>query len=64
MRRRAVAPGLFRVDKPRGGDETEIGLQIGGGGEWKLRGGSAFHAELRLDLVDVRDVAVFAGWTA
>jgi hypothetical protein len=61
----AVALGLFRVDTPQGGDETdfEIGLQIGGGGEWKLKGGGAFHAELRLDLLDVWDVAVFVGWT-
>ena len=67
----ALAVGLFRVDKGNKGkgkgnnDETnvEIGLQIGGGAEWNLKSGRRFQVELRLDLIDVWDVVVFAGWT-
>jgi hypothetical protein len=60
----ALALGLFRVDTPDGDDtDFEIGLQVGGGGEWQLKSGNGFHAELRIDLGDVWDVAAFAGWT-
>ncbi len=60
----ALAVGLFNVDK-RGNDDTnvEFGLQIGGGGEWRLNSGNRFLVELRLDFGDVWDAAVFAGWT-
>jgi hypothetical protein len=60
----ALAVGLFNVDK-RGDDDTnvEFGLQIGGGGEWRLNSGNRFLVELRLDFGDVWDAVVFAGWT-
>jgi hypothetical protein len=60
----ALAVGLFNVDK-RGDDDTnvEFGLQIGGGGEWRLNSGNRFLVELRLGLGDVWDAVVFAGWT-
>jgi hypothetical protein len=59
----ALAVGLFNVDKPNGDDtKVEFGLQIGGGGEWRLKSGNRFQVELRLDLGDVWDVVAFAGW--
>lgn len=60
----ALAIGLFNVDR-RGDDDTDVefGLQIGGGGEWRLDSGNRFAVELRLDLADVWDALVVAGWT-
>lgn len=64
----AVAVGLFRRDDDDNGNDdehtdVEIGLQIGGGAEWDLRSGNRFLVELRLDLIDVWDAYVVAGWT-
>lgn len=61
----ALAVGLFDVDRPGKSSDSsvEIGLQIGGGGEWRLRQGRKFQLELRLDLLDVWDALVIAGWT-
>jgi len=61
----ALAVGFFDVDSPGNNDESdvEVGLQVGGGGEWDLKSGSRFLAELRLDLGDVWEVAALAGWT-
>jgi len=60
----ALAVGVFNVDKKDNDDTTvEFGLQVGGGGEWRLKSGNRFAVELRLDLVDVWDAVVVAGWT-
>ena len=60
----ALAVGLFNVDR-RDDDDTDVefGFQVGGGGEWLLKGGTRFHVELRLDLGDVWDAVAVAGWT-
>jgi len=60
----ALAVGVFNDDR-KGNDDTkvEFGLQIGGGGEWRLKSGNRFMVELRLDLGDVWDVLAVAGWT-
>jgi hypothetical protein len=62
----ALVVGVFDVDNPGNDDDdsdVEIGLQVGGGGEWDLKSGNRFLAELRFDLGDVWEVAAFAGWT-
>ena len=60
----ALAAGMFRVDKNnKDSTDFELGLQIGGGAEWRLRSGRRFLVEGRLDIIDVWDFTVMAGWT-
>jgi hypothetical protein len=58
-----AAAGVIDPDGDRSGDTNfEIGLEVLGGLDWRLAGGSRFALELNFGFGDLHDIQLFAGW--